>query len=79
MDALLWGAQVADGAAVLCGFGYDGTDKWNGVNNMDILDFEFAEVRLPSQPFAVCMLTLQLLRQSWVIATFNGCWFEYSL
>ncbi|KAG5188593.1 MBOAT, membrane-bound O-acyltransferase family-domain-containing protein [Tribonema minus] len=40
--------KVADGAAVLCGFGYEGTDdngkpKWNGVNNMDIIDFETAE------------------------------------
>lgn len=45
------GHQVADGAAVSCGFGYEGTDaggnpKWNGVNNVDILGFEFAEVSL---------------------------------
>jgi hypothetical protein len=42
--------QVADGAAVLAGFGYEGKDptsgknKWDGVNNIDIIAFETAEV-----------------------------------
>eukprot|EP00612_Vaucheria_litorea_P000872 CAMPEP_0171452384 /NCGR_PEP_ID=MMETSP0945-20130129/512_1 /TAXON_ID=109269 /ORGANISM="Vaucheria litorea, Strain CCMP2940" /LENGTH=470 /DNA_ID=CAMNT_0011977037 /DNA_START=40 /DNA_END=1449 /DNA_ORIENTATION=- len=40
--------KVTDGSAVLCGFGYEGKDedgkhRWNGVETMDILGFEFAE------------------------------------
>ncbi|KAF0701622.1 Aste57867_7950 [Aphanomyces stellatus] len=38
--------KIAEGATVLCGFGFEGFDKegkskgWNGVSNMDVLGFE---------------------------------------
>uniref|UniRef100_A0AAV1TL02 Lysophospholipid acyltransferase n=1 Tax=Peronospora matthiolae TaxID=2874970 RepID=A0AAV1TL02_9STRA len=41
--------KIAEGATVLCGFGFEGFDKngsgrgWNGVSNMDILGFEFSQ------------------------------------
>ncbi|CAH0516904.1 unnamed protein product [Peronospora belbahrii] len=41
--------KIAEGATVLCGFGFEGFNKdgsslgWNGVSNMDILGFEFAQ------------------------------------
>ncbi|CAH0488773.1 unnamed protein product [Peronospora farinosa] len=41
--------KIAEGATVLCGFGFEGFSKdgsslgWNGVSNMDILGFEFSQ------------------------------------
>ncbi|CEG41053.1 lysophospholipid acyltransferase [Plasmopara halstedii] len=41
--------KIAEGATVLCGFGFEGFNKdgssrgWNGVSNMDILGFEFSQ------------------------------------
>jgi len=44
-----FGFKIAEGAAVMGGLGYNGIDKetkkekWDGINNMDILRFEFAQ------------------------------------
>ncbi|KAF1334340.1 Lysophospholipid acyltransferase, partial [Globisporangium splendens] len=41
--------KIAEGATVLCGFGFEGFTEegkakgWNGVSNMDIIGFEFAQ------------------------------------
>ncbi|KAF4318248.1 hypothetical protein BBO99_00004369 [Phytophthora kernoviae] len=41
--------KIAEGATVLCGFGFEGFNEdgssrgWNGVSNMDILGFEFSQ------------------------------------